>query len=94
MAPAKLLPKSDKLYGVRSVTTTVIHIVQDGVTTSVNIDLVTKVPTGLRAIRSSATASGEGTPGATITNAATAVRSTAQSPRETSSVCEDEEICH
>lgn len=66
-ASRKLLPKSEKPYCVRLATDTGVHIVQDGVTTSVSIDCVTKVPTATRVAQSSATAGGDSKLKATIT---------------------------
>lgn len=68
---------------MRSATGTVVYNVQDGVTTSVSTDRVTMVPTGHRALQSSAENSDEAVSGATATEAATGVGATAWSFGET-----------
>lgn len=79
----KQLTKSDEAHCVRFATDTVVKVVRDGVTTSVSIDGVTKVPTGPRALQSSAATSGEEYFEATIPEAATEVGPTVQDMRET-----------
>lgn len=53
-ASRELLPKSEGVYCVPSVSNLVIHIDWDTVTTSTSVEWVTKVATGLCALQSSA----------------------------------------
>lgn len=77
-------------YCVRSVTDTVIRTVRIGVTTSVSIYRVMKVPAGPRPAQLSATSDGEAVLKAAITEAATAAGAMVQSSGGTRSVGEDE----
>lgn len=90
-ASRKLVPQSEGLYCVRSVTETVVHIVSDGETTSVSINHVTRVPTGPRALQSSPATGGKAKSEAAITEAAAGTGATVQNPTETGSVREEEE---
>lgn len=74
----KLLPKSEGPCCLRSATDTVVHTAQDGVTTSVCIDHVTKFSTGCHVSQLSGPTGGETDLEAKITEAATGAGATVQ----------------
>lgn len=76
---------------MRPAISTRLHVVREGVNTSVSIDHVTKAPTGLRAVQSSGTAVADAKSEAAITEAATGNGAPVQSSVRTGLVREAEE---